>query len=85
MMLLQLREEGILHQLKSKWIKTREVSACQFKNRVETDLENVVSLFLLWGAGILAAIAVYSCEQMRANLAGIRRSRHKPQEEEGYS
>ena len=77
-------EEGILHQLKSKWIKTREVSACQLKNRVETDLENVISLFLLWAVGILVSIVVYSCEQMRANLAGMRRSNYKP-EEEGYT
>ena len=81
----QLREEGILHQLKSKWIKTREVSACQFKNRVETDLENVISLFLLWAGGILASVVIYSCEQMRANLAGLRRTKHRPPEEEGYS
>ena len=66
-------EEGIINQLRHRWVRRRDPSTCAHAdadaaNRVEANLDHVVTLFMAWAAGVALAVAVWCLEHLRKQL-----------------
>ncbi len=71
--LLKMEEEGVINQLRRRWIRKGQESSCANRDvgdRVQARLDHVVTLFGLWAAGILLSGLVWTGEkvfQLRRN------------------
>ncbi len=71
-MLMQLIEEGVLNELRMKWMPRKNPDGpCSTDRKVEAGWAQVVSLFMLWTAGAACALAV-CCLEKCARVKMIR-------------
>lgn len=63
-----MQEEGVLNQLRKRWIHTRDPSTCNPRahdEKVEANLDNVLTLFAFWGVGLGISFIIWIFEKLK--------------------
>ncbi len=56
-----MQEQGLTDELRNKWVRIRDFTTCALddyggKRRIEATLDHVMTLFMLWAAGVTVSV-----------------------------